>query len=122
MVKIESGYKKTLDYLNKHGPPHNTAYFCANDLTAIGALKAIKEFGLDVPKDISLISIDNIETAQYVSPMLTTINIPMDELGKLTAKILIDRIENGKSIPLKVEVPYSVVKRESCTAHTDSLL
>lgn len=115
-LNSESGYKYTMNYLKKYGKKHNTAFFCANDVTAIGALKAIKEYGLTVPTDISLISIDNINTAQYVSPMLTTINIPMEELGKMTAKILIDRIENGKTMPIKVELPFSIVVRESCNS------
>ena len=46
--------------------------------------------------------------------MLTTIHIPMEELGIMTAKILIDRIETGKRIPMKVELPFRLIKRESC--------
>lgn len=93
-----------------------TAIFCANDLTAIGAMKAAKELGYHIPRDLSIIGIDDIETSQYVSPMLTTIHIPMEELGRMAAKILIDRIENGKRIPAKVELPFQLVKRESCAS------
>ncbi len=113
-LSSESGYNAVKEYLQKKKTI--TALFCANDLTAIGAMKAIKEMGYKVPDDISIISIDDIDTAQYVSPMLTTIHIPMEELGKMTAKILIDRIENGKSIPLKIELPFYIANRESCAA------
>ena len=71
-----------------------TAIFCANDNTAIGAIKAIREKGYRIPEDISIIGVDDIETAQYLSPMLTTVHIPTEEMGQLAAKILIDRI-NG---------------------------
>lgn len=93
---------------------NSTAIFCANDITAIGALKAIKEIGMRVPEDISVISIDDIDMAQYVSPMLTTIHIPLDELGRMTAKTLIDRIEHGHSLPIKIEIPFTITRRESC--------
>jgi DNA-binding LacI/PurR family transcriptional regulator len=108
----ESGYLAVKEFLLK--APEVTAFFCGNDITAIGVLKAVKEHGLQVPKDISIISIDDIDTAQYVSPMLTTVHVPMDELGKMAAKILIDRIENGKSMPMKVELPFRLTVRESC--------
>ncbi len=108
----EGGYLGVQKFLEK--PLEVTAFFCGNDSTAIGALKAVKEHGLKVPKDISFIGIDDIETAQYVSPMLTTIHIPMEELGKMAAKILIDRMEYGKSLPVKVELPFSLTIRESC--------
>ena len=91
-----------------------TAIFCANDTTAIGALKALKENNLRIPEDISIISIDDIDMAQYVSPMLTTVHIPINELGKIAAKTLIDRIEHGHSLPIKIDIPFSISKRESC--------
>ncbi len=113
-LSSEGGYKAVKEYLKNQYSI--TALFCANDLTAIGAMKAIKEMGYKIPEDISIISIDDIDTAQYVSPMLTTIHVPMEELGKMTAKILIDRIENGKSLPLKIELPFYIANRESCKA------
>lgn len=91
-----------------------TALFCSNDITAIGAIKAVKESGLQIPKDISIISIDDIDTAQYLSPMLTTIHIPVEEMGQMTAKILIDRIEGGHRLPIKLSLPYYIANRESC--------
>lgn len=91
-----------------------TAFFCINDITAIGALKAIQDAGFRVPDEISVISMDDIEISQYVSPMLTTVHIPIEEMGKMAAKILIDRINNGHSLPLKISLPYYLVKRESC--------
>ncbi len=91
-----------------------TAFFCMNDITAIGAIRAITEAGYQIPSDIVVISMDDIDIAQYVSPMLTTMHIPIEEMGKMTAKILIDRINNGHTLPLKMSLPYYMARRESC--------
>lgn len=91
-----------------------TAFFCCNDITAIGAMRALREEGLSIPKDISLISIDDIDTAQYLTPMLTTVHIPVEEMGQMTAKILIDRIEGGHRLPIKMELPFYIAMRDSC--------
>jgi DNA-binding LacI/PurR family transcriptional regulator len=112
-LSTDGGYNGAKKLLNSK--TNTTAIFCANDITAIGAMKAIKESGLSVPEDISIISIDDIDMAQYVSPMLTTIHIPIDELGKITAKTLIDRIEHGHSLSMKIEIPFTITKRESCS-------
>ena len=91
-----------------------TALFTSNDITAIGVMRALHEAGKKLPEDISVISIDDISTAQYLSPMLTSVHIPLEEMGKLAAKTLIDRIEGGHLLPLHITVPFHVVKRESC--------
>ena len=111
-LSTDGGYNGAKKLLNNKTNP--SSIFCANDITAIGALKALKESGLRVPEDISIISIDDIDMAQYVSPMLTTIHIPIEELGKITAKTLIDRIEHGHALPMKIEIPFTLTKRESC--------
>lgn len=111
-LSSEEGYQATKKLLEQN--PHVTALFCANDLTAIGALKAVRELGLLVPNDLSIIGIDDIETSQFVSPMLTTIRIPMSELGTMTAKLLIDRIQCGKRISAKIELPHELIRRQSC--------
>ena len=63
---------------------------------------------------MSVIGIDDIETAQFLSPMLTTIHVPMEEMGQLAAKILIDRIDGGHTLPMKINLPFYLSKRESC--------
>lgn len=91
-----------------------TAVFCPNDLTAIGAMRALQEAGLRIPEDISIISIDDIDMAQYLSPMLTTIHVPLEEMGQTAAKILIDRIQGGHRLPMKISLPFYLAARESC--------
>ena len=91
-----------------------TAVFCANDMVAIGVIRAINESGLKIPEDISVIGLDDIEMASYTTPPLTTIKIPKQELGKLAVKILIDRIEEEHVLPMRVDLPFELVVRESC--------
>ena len=111
-LSTQGGYQAAMRLLSSEN--NITALFCANDLTAIGAMKAARETGKRIPDDLSIIGIDDIETCQYTKPMLTTIHIPMEDLGTMTAKILIDRIETGKRIPMKVELPFCLIRRDSC--------
>jgi len=101
------------DALIKNNKIMPSAVFCVNDITAISALKRFREEGLKVPRDISIIGIDDIEMAQYVSPMLTTVEIPKTELGQIAVKILIDRIDKGHKVPMKITLPHKLVIRES---------
>ena len=112
ILSSEGGYLGTKALLER--TKNMTAIFCANDMTAIGAMRAIQEAGLRIPNDISIISIDDIDTAQYLSPMLTTIHTPLDEMGQMAAKTLIDRIQGGHHIPMKISLPFYLAVRESC--------
>lgn len=94
--------------------PDFTAIFCPNDMSAVGTLKALKEHRLKVPQDVSLIAINDMETSRYLDPMLTCIHIPLEEMGTLAAKVLIDRMEGGHKLPLKITVPNTLVRRDSC--------
>lgn len=93
-----------------------TALLCANDMLAVGALKALKEHRFRVPKDVSLIGINDMETSRYLDPMLTTVAIPMHEMGQHVAKMLIDRIQGGHTAPVKLILPSALICRESCAA------
>ncbi len=93
-----------------------SAVFCANDNTAIGAMRAFQERGYRIPQDISIIGVDDIETDQYLTPMLTSIHIPLEGLGKCASKILIDRLNGGHSFPMKTILPFYIAKRDSCAS------
>lgn len=92
-----------------------TAILCANDTSVFGVLKVLKEYHKDVPYDISVIGINDMENNRYLEPMLTSVAVPIDEMGKHVVKLLIDRIEGGHRAPVKLYLPSSLVKRESCT-------
>ena len=111
-LSADGGYKGA--NILMHNKADISAIFCANDTTALGVIHALKEKNFRIPEDISVISVDDIETAQYLSPMLTTVHIPLEELGRITAKTLIDRINGGHRLPMRISLPFYIAKRDSC--------
>jgi LacI family transcriptional regulator len=83
-----------------------TALVAFNDTTAIGAMRVLHEAGMSVPSDVSVVGFDDIASAQFHVPSLTTIRQPLKHMGKLAASILLDRIANpthqyAPNIPVK---------------------
>ena len=74
-----------------------TALFAYNDNLAIGAIRAIHDTGLRVPDDISVVGFDDIQGAAYCNPALTTVRQPLEKMGEIAARSLLDRIENPKT-------------------------
>ena len=96
-----------------------TAVFCANDISALGAFKALSEPCPNVDADkrnnkISVISIDNISKSQTSSPLLTTVSIPKEDMGRMAVNVLLDRIRHNHSECLRVEFPCKLIERDSC--------
>ena len=92
-----------------------TALYAYNDLSAIGAIRAIRERGLRVPEDISVVGFDDIHSAAFQNPSLTTIRQPLREMGMRAARILVDRLR-GKEDPGRVSVKPELIVRESTGA------
>ncbi len=90
------------------------AVFCANDLMAIGAICAIKEKGLQVPEDISVIGFDDIDIAVYFDPPLTTIRQPLFDMGKKAMELLLAQIENKIKKQESAIFPGELIIRKSC--------
>jgi LacI family transcriptional regulator len=91
-----------------------TAIFCFNDIAAIGAIRALKEAGLSVPGDVSVAGFDDILSAAYYTPSLTTVRQPLFEMGKRGARILLDRIANrDEPYPSEIIMDPELVVRES---------
>jgi LacI family transcriptional regulator len=90
-----------------------SALFCADDITAIGALKALREAGLSVPDDVSLIGFDDIELAQHVTPPLTTIHLSADQLGTTALRTLMARVVNPDASRVTNLLGVTLVKRGS---------
>jgi LacI family transcriptional regulator len=88
---IEDGYQATLKLLGL--PQRPTAIIAINDLLAMGALRAIGDFGLNVPADISLLGYDDIPMAKYLVPRLTTASKDIVSLGSQAVKLLLARIQ-----------------------------
>ncbi|WP_033166290.1 LacI family DNA-binding transcriptional regulator [Clostridium sp. KNHs205] len=105
------------DMLLKKAKPLPTAVFCATDVTAIAAIRRFTEAGIKIPDDISVIGMDDIELAGYVSPMLTTIGMPKSELGNIAVQTLVNRINKNHKLPMKIFLPYKLAIRESVAKH-----
>jgi LacI family transcriptional regulator, galactose operon repressor len=71
--------------------PRLTAIVCVNDVTAVGALRELRERGLRVPEDVSVTGFDNVNLAQFCHPALTTVHIPRDQIGRTICECLMDR-------------------------------
>lgn len=89
-----------------------TALFCLSDLMALGALKACAEAGVAVPRQLSIVGCDDIETARLVTPALTTVAVPARELGARAARMLI-RLLRGETVPPAKPLPVRLVVRGS---------
>ena len=96
-----------------------TALFAYNDISAIGSICAFQEAGLRVPDDISVVGFDDIQSAAYISPPLTTVRQPLIKMGEIAARTLLGRIEEQmKYVPEIVIQPELVVRRSSAHART----
>ncbi len=108
----EIGYKPMQALLEKSRD--FTAIFCFNDIAAIGAIRALRDAGLSVPSDVSVVGFDDILSAAYSTPSLTTVRQPLFEMGKRGAEVLLDRIANReKEYPAEIVVAPELVVRES---------
>ncbi len=92
--------------------PQTTAVMCVNDVLAVGALRAAREMGLEVPKDISITGFDDIEIAMLAEPALTTVHVPHREMGRRAAGMLIQILADGHS-GQSVELPTEIRLRQS---------
>lgn len=94
-------------------PP--TAVFCYNDMSALGALRAIRAKGKRVPEDVSVVGFDDLFIASYTNPTLTTISQPMRQMGSTAMEILL-KLFNGASSQNNIKVQGQLVVRESTAA------
>jgi DNA-binding LacI/PurR family transcriptional regulator len=95
-----------------------TALFAYNDISAIGSIAAFQEAGLRVPQDVSVVGFDDIQSAAYINPALTTVRQPLQEMGELAAHTLVDRIEGRlKEVPEIAVEPELVVRKSTARAH-----
>ena len=112
--EVQSSYPAVKKFLAM--PDRPTAIFAANDLMALGAIYAIQEAGLNVPQDIAVVGCDDREIASLSKPTITTVCPPSLEMGKLTAQLMLDRLENQAEIQDPIRVQGKLIIRESCGA------
>jgi LacI family transcriptional regulator len=85
----------------------------ANDLMAVGAISEIEFAGLQVPQDISVIGFDDIAFAAVTRPPLTTVHLPLKQLGSKAVEMLLSSMEDLKRTGIEVRIPALLVVRES---------
>ncbi len=115
----ESGFTAMQELLQVNPPP--TAVFAGNDTIAYGAIQAIRQAGLTIPGDISIVGFDDDLLSRYLNPPLTTLSVPAGGLGGMAARLLIDMLD-GRPLPgnNKVVLPTYMAFRASCTELTSS--
>lgn len=112
----EVGYGVTRKLLQRNQP--FTALFAFNDISAIGAIQALREYGRRVPDDVSVVGFDDIQSAAYQNPGLTTVRQPLRQMGVIAAETLLQRINNPKNGFIKeiVVQPELVVRGSTALA------
>jgi LacI family transcriptional regulator len=116
---IEGDYQQRTSYDNVKGllqseNPPPTAIFASNDLSAFGAMDALREGGLRIPEDISIIGFDDIPQASLVYPKLTTVRQPLEQMGRVAVKLLLEHIEDPSRSPQRVTLATELIIRDSC--------
>ena len=110
----DMGYPVVQKLLAQGG--HFTALFAFNDVSAIGAIRALRDAGMEVPDDVAVVGFDDIPSAAYNTPSLTTIRQPLRRMGEIAAQTLLERLRKKDSEASEVAVEPELVVRESTTA------
>jgi LacI family transcriptional regulator len=112
--EIESGYAAAKNVLKL--AEHPTAIFAANDAMALGALYAIQDSGLNVPDDVAVVGYDNRNFTKTVRPRITTVSMPVIEMGSVAAELLLRQIAEGRKEEEEIKVKGQLIIRETCGA------
>lgn len=107
---LSGGSKSIKTLLELPEPP--TAVFCSNDYIALGAMKGAREMGLRLPEDLSIVGFDDMQTASYMVPALTTVRQPAYEMGRRAGELLLQLIEEPGN-PVQDMMDTKLVVRES---------
>ena len=114
---LEGGYRGMEQLLKSC--PGLTAVFAYSDIMAVGAIRALRDHGLRVPEDVSVVGFDGLELTEYLSPRLTTIRQPVDRLAERGVNILIHCIEQNPGAVHEI-VPFEFLERDSVRDLTQS--
>ena len=112
------GYEAMEKFFQSDDMP--TGIYCANDISAIGMLKCLNKFRNRYYMP-SIISSDDIQEAQFTRPMLTTVSLPKEDMGKFALYLLLDRLKGGHSGIVRMELEGRLMIRNSCSSVEDSM-
>lgn len=107
----KQGLQTMKKFMMLEDPP--TAIYCANDITAIGMLKCLNQYNTSLYSP-SIISSDDIEEAQNTNPMLTTVQLPKENMAKFAVYLLLDRMRAGHKEVVRMELEGKLMIRNSC--------
>lgn len=110
--EFSSGYQ-AVGRLPLRGPGKITAIFAHNDLMAIGAIKALQERGLKVPEDVAVVGFDNIPLASFITPTLSTVAVPVYDLGVTAMRVLAELLAGRKVPPVTFLATHLEVRESS---------
>jgi LacI family transcriptional regulator len=113
-----SGYRATRRLLAESRPE---AIFAGNDMMALGCLQALREAGLRVPEDIALAGFDDIPIARFVDPPLTSVGVPIAELGRQAVECCAQILATGEACASRTFRPELVVRASTLIGHQDRL-
>lgn len=108
---VESGYRAAMELLQMENRP--TAIYAMNDVMAMGVLKAAKECGISIPKQLSVVGFDNREFTRFVSPSITTVQMPWELIGSQAAKEIYQILAGGTPNNYENIFPCQMILRES---------
>jgi len=114
--EIADGYEAARRLLALDDPP--TAIFASNDNMAIGALHAAAELGFSVPEQLSIVGFDDSELSRVVTPALTTVRQPLEEMGRMAVSLLSRLIDGQRVETLRIELATRLVVRRSTAPPT----
>ena len=109
--KLPSGYTNTIELLELSSPP--TALFVCNNRMGLGAIQALRDKGLQYPRDIGLAIFDDLPWLEYMNPSITAVEQPIFELGKVAAQLLLERINTKSNKCKEVMLPVELKIRHS---------
>ncbi len=105
------GYECGSQLVTLDDPP--TAIFAASDLTALGAMEAVRDHGLSIPEDISIIGFDDIPQSVITYPKLTTVRQSLRQMGRVAVKLLLEQMGNSEHTARRITLSTELVERES---------
>ena len=109
---IEGAYEDMKKYLaRKKDLP--TAFFADNDMIALGAMKALTDFGIRIPEDVSVIGFDDLPFSAVSTPPLTTLRVPKQEMGRVAVRRIVEMLDTGSDFCMKQQIIPSFIERES---------
>lgn len=110
-LNFESGNQSMKEILNSPFSKNRIAVFCPSDISAWGALEAIKEYKYKIPEEIGIVGFDNVYFTEYLNPKLTTFNNPCREMGLEASKQILRKLKSNT--PSESTIPGHFIKRES---------